>query len=96
MNYQEAYEKYSDEEFLTFDKRVINKLSSRADLHAFILLDKLVPGNMDIIGSAEHDEIWIDIDPEDLSKAATEEQMIELIRCGLRYNSETDSLAMFV
>ena len=96
MNYQEAYEKYGDEEFLTFDKRVVNKLSTRADLHAFILLDKLVPGNMDMVCNAEHDEIFIDIDPEELSKVATEEQMIELIRCGLRYDSQTDSLAMFV
>lgn len=90
----EQYNKYNDE-FLKFD-RVQNKASNRADLHAFILLDKLVPGKHDIVCSAEHDEIWLDVSPEDLSKVATEEQIIELIRCGVRYDRGTDSLALFV
>jgi hypothetical protein len=93
MTHQQ-YNKYQDE-FLKFD-RVQNKASNRADLHAFILLDKLVPGKRDIVCSAEHDEIWLDVSPEDLSKVATEEQIIELIRCGVRYDKGTDSLALFV
>ncbi len=90
----EQYEKYNDE-FLKFD-RVENKTSKRADLHAFNLLDKLVPGDCDIVCSAEHDEIWLDVRPEELSKVATEEQIIELIRCGVRYDTGTDSLALLV
>lgn len=91
---KEQYEKYSDE-FLKFDL-VQNKTSHRADLHAFNLLDKLIPGDCDIVCSAEHDEILLEVSPEELSKVATEEQIIELIRCGVRYDSEYDSLAMFV
>lgn len=90
---KEQYAKYSDAEFLKFD-RVENKLSKRPDLHAFNLLDRLLPGTGDMVTSAEHDEIWLDIDTEELAKVATEEQIIELIRCGVRYDN--GMLAMFV
>lgn len=90
----EQYEKH-ESEFLKFEK-VENKTSQRRDLHAFMLLDRLVPGEKDIVGCAEHDEIWLEVDPEELAKVATEEQIIELIRCGVRYDEDTESLAMFV
>jgi hypothetical protein len=72
------------------------KKSRRADLHAFILLDQLCPGRGDMVCSAEHDQIFLEVEPDQLITAATEEQVLELIRCGLRYDSCTDSLAMFV
>lgn len=90
----EQYEKHNDE-FLKFD-RVQDKTSGRPDLHAFNLLDKLVPGKHDIISAAGHEEIWLSVSPEELAKVATEEQIIDLIRCGVRYDSDTDSLALFV
>ena len=90
-----VYEKHTDKEFLKFD-RVTDRQSERPDLHAFLLLDKLVPGTRDIVTAAEHDEIWLDVNIDELSVALTEEQMIELIRCGVRYDKSTDSLAMFV
>ena len=90
----EQYEKYEDE-FLKFD-RVQNKTSGRADLHAFNLLDKLVPGKSDMVSAAEHDEVWLDVSPEELAKVATEEQIVELIRCGVRYDRSTGSLALFI
>lgn len=89
---EKLFEEHADE-FLKFEK-VENKLSSRADLHAFILLDRLQPQcTRDIIACAEHDQIWLDFDLEksDLS----EENIIELRRCGVFYD-ETDSLSMFV
>lgn len=91
---EEQYEKHSDE-FSKFE-RVKNKTTNRSDLHAFNLLDRLVPGKRDMIASAEHDEIWLDVDPEELSRVATEDEIIELIRCGVRYCAETDSLSLFV
>lgn len=90
----EQYEKHSDE-FLKFE-RVQNKTSGRADLHAFNLLDKLVPGKTDMVSAAGYDKIWLDVSPKELAKAATEEQIIDLIRCGVRYDNSTDSLALFV
>ncbi len=91
---KEQYAKHEGE-FLEFD-RVENKTSQRHDLHAFMLLDRLVPGKGDIVSAAEHDEIWLGVSPEELAKVATEDQIIELIRCGVRHDGDTDSLAMFV
>jgi hypothetical protein len=93
-NMKELFEDRNDE-FLKFD-RVQNKRSNRADLHAFLLLDSLLPGDDDVVASAEHDEIFLSYGPRDLAAAATEEQIIELIRCGVRLDTNWESLAMFV
>ena len=67
----------------------------RPDLHAFLLLDALVPGTEDMVSAAEHDEIFLDVSPDELAAAdPTEAQVIELIRCGVRLDD--DSLKMFV
>jgi len=76
------FEKH-DDEFLKFD-RVENKLSQRPDLHAFLLLDKLVPGVRDMVSGTEHDEIHLSVEPSELVEVATEEQLIDLHRCGVR------------
>jgi hypothetical protein len=86
------FEKHEDK-FLEFDL-ITNKLSSRPDLHAFLLLDKIVPRNRDMISGAEHDKIWLDIEPSELVDAITEEQVVELVRCGVMCDNE--SLMMFV
>lgn len=82
-----------DDEYGEFE-RIEHKLSQRADLHAFMLLDQLVPCNRDIVAGASHDEIYLDVEPEDLARAATAEQVIDLIRCGIRLTSD-NGLAMF-
>lgn len=91
----ELFEKHSDEEYIEF-KRVANKRSNRPDLHAFLLLDQLVPGKRDIVCCAGHDEFWLEVQPEDLAKVITEEQIIELLRCGVGYSEDTESFHMFV
>jgi hypothetical protein len=88
----------SEEEFLAFG-RIAEKFSSRPDLHAFLLMDRLVPSHTesDLLSAAEHDEIWIEIEIERLVEAGiTVEQVRDLVRCGVRYDSNHDSLAMFV
>jgi hypothetical protein len=90
---QEQYNKHEDE-FLQFD-RVENKTSHRADMHAFNLLDRLVPGNSSIIAGAEHEQIYLCVSPDALSEIATEEQIIELIRCGV-FLSDMGTLSIFV
>jgi hypothetical protein len=82
-----------DDEFLKFD-RVKEKFSLRPDLHAFILLDKLLPGAHDMVAAAEHDEIYLYPDPEELLKVATKDQLRDLHRCGVRAN-ENGYLCMF-
>lgn len=92
----ELFEKHGEIEQSWFD-RVTEKSSKRHDLHAFILLDKLVPGHSQpIIGAAAHDEIFLHVDANRLASVITEDLVIELLRCGVFFDPECDSLAMFV
>lgn len=83
-----------DGEFLKFD-RVVNPLSKRPDLCAFMLLDSLVPDTDSIVSAAEHDEIFLGVEVKALNKVVTDEQLLTLVRCGVRYDSSYDSLSMF-
>lgn len=83
---ESLFEKHSGE-YLKFAK-VQNKRSNRADLHAFMLLDSLVSGKEDIVSSSHHDYFWLSINIHDLAQVITEEQVIELIRCGVRFDGE--------
>lgn len=83
------------EEYLRFE-RIKKPLHRRPDLCAFLMLDRLVPGKTDMVSCAEHDEIWLSVEPESLAKVATKEQIIDLVRCGLRYSEDTETLCMFV
>jgi hypothetical protein len=82
-----------EDEFLKFDL-VKEKFSSRPDIHAFILLDRLLPGTRDMVAGADHDEIYLGIEPEELLKVATKEQLQDLHRCGVRHADNV--LCMFV
>jgi hypothetical protein len=97
MNKYAKFFEIHNEEYMEFE-RVPIKLASRPDVHAFMLLDKLVPSKsrMDMVASAEHDEIYLEVDPKKLFAVAKDEEIIELIRCGVRYEEELDSFAMFV
>ena len=95
----------ANNEFLKFE-RVTPRRSQRADLHAFLLLDELVPppkvasqaGDYchDMVSAAEHDVIWLYVDCDALAVVVTQEQVVELSRCGVRYDDDVESLALFV
>lgn len=94
LNLVELFESF-DDEYGKFNL-IVNKFSNRKDLHAFILLDKLFPEEtMDIISAAEHDEIFLEIDLEKLAERATEEDILNLVRCSIRL-SDFESLTMYV
>jgi hypothetical protein len=93
MSAYDLFEHHNDEA-LKFD-RVEVKNSNRPDLHAFILLDKLPPGKGDIVCCAEHDQIWFNVSSEQI-ETISEDHIIELLRCGIYYDNETDSLYSFV
>jgi hypothetical protein len=82
-------------DFLQFD-RIENKLSARPDLHAMIRLNELFPGDRRMVSCAAHDEIWFDIDGEKFAEIATPQLILELRRCGVRWDTSNDCLAMFV
>lgn len=88
------YEKLEDDR-LTFEE-IETKLSSRPDIHAFILLNQLVPGDRDMVSAAEHDQIWLDVDLEKLAEVATVEHIRQLEAFGVHYDSDYDGLYMFV
>ena len=97
---QAIFEKHNDE-YIKFE-RVTPKLSQYADLHAFLLLEKLLPltdaacVGRDMVSAAEHDESYLNVDLGELAEVIAEDQVVELARCGVRYKSEYDCLAMFV
>ena len=91
-------EKFFEEhkgEFLKLPPRT-PELCQRPDLIAFMLLDKLVPGTTDIVSAAEHDEIYLAVDPYKVNGLATDEELILLIHCGVRFDTQNESFTMFV
>lgn len=96
MSIHERWERISNdgEEYLKFE-RVLNKRSNRIDLHAFMLLDSIWPKERIMIASAEHDEIWLEVSEEQMEQL-TDDEILELSRCGVRHDEDSDSLAMFV
>lgn len=94
IDLKETFELYEDE-YMQFD-RIQARFSMRPDIHAFMLLDDLTPGTGDMVSAAGHDEIWLTTDCEELAKVITQEQVCELRRCGVMFDSSTDSLHMYV
>jgi hypothetical protein len=93
IDLEAEFEKH-DDEYIKFEN-IKDPPCKRPDLCAFLLLDRLLPGDQDIVSASEHDEIYLKIEPEELAKVATSEDILYLTRCGVRYDSDTDSLAMF-
>ena len=89
------FDKYEDE-YLEFEN-IVNKRSRRPDMHAFIVIDELIPGDgkCDLISAAEHDQFFLNIEPKALARVATEEIILDLVRCGVTYSEEEDSFFFF-
>lgn len=66
-------------EFRQFNK-VQNKLSKRRDLHAFLLVDKIMDNQGCEDNIAMHGRLNVTM--IHLAERVTEEQVVELIRCG--------------
>lgn len=100
----EIYDKY-DESSQFYDFRDMpeeQKLHRRADIHAFLLLDKIFERmdsqenkTTDIIQAAEHDTIYLSIDLDNIAETITKEEIISLAKAGVHF-SESDGLYMFV
>ena len=77
------------------DKSYKDQPDGPDDLTAFTLLNRLVPGAHRMISGAEHDQIWLDVDLDELAKVASEDDIITLIRCGVWLDDEDECLCMF-
>lgn len=73
-----------------------HKRAPRRDLHAFLLLNELVPGTAPIVSAAEHDEIYLDTSVEQLNAVISDAQVEEMARCSVRYHDDYDCLALYV
>lgn len=92
MSVEEMFE--SSDEFLEFERiPESERRHNRPDLCAFIYLDEKFPGKFDMVSAARHDEIFLDIEVNQI-ETLTQEDVTYLSRCGVRYSE--DSLAMFV
>ena len=95
------FEKY-DDDYIKFERiPPEQRRHPRPDICALIYLHERFGGQIDEDGTsrdavccAEHDEIWLDWEPAKLD--VTEEDVLYLTRCGVRYDSGTSTFAMFV
>lgn len=93
INLAIAFDEANDE-YMKFE-RIEKPRQARRDIAAFLLLAELVPGTSPIVSCAEHDEFHLDTDCNELAKVVTQEHIVELVRCGVRYSGEYDCLSMF-
>jgi hypothetical protein len=87
-----------DEKIGGFD-RVVNRQHRRPDMHAFLLLDSLVPGSGRMVVDADnHNKIYLGVSPKALAKVITDGIIIELIRCGVfcSYLGGEDKVILFM
>lgn len=96
---QRLFDKHSDE-YLEFERiPAAERRHVRPDLCGMLYLHDLLaaPGDVgrDAVAGAEHDVIYLRWEGEELAKL-TDADVIYLHRCGVRYDAEAGSLAMFV
>lgn len=60
-----------------------------------MLLDRLYPQDTSMVSAAGHDDVWLRIPSESIEQVS-EAHILELVRCGIRYSDDSDSLVMFV
>lgn len=70
--------------------------SERDDMRAFLLLDALLPESRDLLASAEHDQIWLSVRPEELAKVILPDEIKYLSACGVHYSEREEAFYMFV
>jgi hypothetical protein len=72
--------------------------SRRPDLCAFIRLDKMFPAEHyeDIICGTNHDEIFLNVSVDSFKNVATDEDVLYLVRCGVRFVRDDDRFAIFI
>lgn len=96
LDLEALFEKHENE-YIKFEREQSPR-HPRPDVCAFLLLHDLAPSEKagrDMVAAAEHDEIWLDADVDTVAEKATEDQIVTLIRCGVRFDRENYAFAMF-
>lgn len=91
---QERFERIGEEEYATLKfERVQNPRHPLRDVCAMLMLYDLQPATYKMIANASHDICHFATDVDKLD--VTDEQIRDLIRCGVHWDSDVESLAMF-
>lgn len=92
MDVKELFDKYEDE-YLNY--RVDPALEGK--VHDFIVFEALVPfvERGDLVGNYGYEEIYLNVDVEKVLSKLTEDEIVRLIRCGLRYSEDRECFVMF-
>jgi len=93
MDLEARFDQFSGD-YLKFED-IAEKLSQRRDMHAFMLLESLLPGQRPMISASENDEIYLDVPVNQLA-GITDARIQELVRCGVRYDARYENLHMFI
>lgn len=101
MNKLSLYERFdsAQDEYHRFE-RIEHPLNRRRDLCAFMMLDAMLPSpedgrHLSMIVATGHDEFFLDIDMEALEEVITDSQIQDLVRCGVRYDTDNSGLCMY-
>ena len=97
----EIADKFEEEDIpINAFELIEEKLSTRHDLHVYLLLDRILSRNPklnkshDLITAARNSEVFFSVDPKDLASVITKEEIRELILCNVSFDPE--GLSMFV
>jgi len=82
----ELFEKFESDQYKFED--VEHKMSQRPDIHALMMLDKLAPNNSCAIVSTDYDVVYLAFDPDIVSNNVTEDQVRDLVRCGVLFDGD--------
>ncbi len=92
MNVKELFVKHENE-FLNYkaDPSLEDKV------HDFVVFESLVKfvKRGDLIGNLGHEEIYLNVDVDEVISVLSEGDLVKLIRCGLRYSDEDECFVMF-
>jgi hypothetical protein len=98
----EIYNKYQEGDYAFLDFELVeNKRSTIPDLHGMLLFAEIFKPQHRIVSAAEHDQIWFnhgDLEEDENYNSIfpiTEEQLLELFRCGFSFDEETESFFAF-
>lgn len=93
INVEEMFDKHEDSHGKWDQIPNAEKRHPVRQMCAFMYIYEQAPADKHrVVGGAEHDLIWLNCDQTKL----TEDDVLYLRRCGVWYDSESDSLAMFV
>lgn len=82
--------------FQTHHNEYLNNDTPSSDLDALNFLNTLVPVKHDMISMCRYESFILETDIDKLAERATEADIITLLRLGILYDEDLDSLYMFV